>query len=69
MLGTQQYLAVLTCVACLQTSFSPGCGGCFTYNIPGGLTYHKALNKTYKNEQDGYLMAWRAAHWANVGVL
>ena len=30
-----------------------------------GLHYGSKLKKTYEHWQDGLLMAWRAAHWAN----
>eukprot|EP01062_Namystynia_karyoxenos_P003506 TRINITY_DN11258_c0_g1_i1.p1 TRINITY_DN11258_c0_g1~~TRINITY_DN11258_c0_g1_i1.p1 ORF type:complete len:903 (+),score=355.61 TRINITY_DN11258_c0_g1_i1:80-2788(+) len=53
---------------CQSPPFSQGCGGCFTWNIPGGLRFTKdqlprAAN--YTNMQDAQLFAWRKAHWAN----
>jgi len=48
-----------------QTKFSKGCGGCFTWNIPGGLNYKDSLKKNYTTWQDAHLVAWRKSHWAN----
>jgi hypothetical protein len=49
-----------------QDTFSKGCGGCFTWNVPSGLKVGtKLAGKNYSNWEDAYLFAWRAAHWAN----
>ena len=45
-----------------------GCGGCFTYNIPGGLNSLGNLShypSLMKDPSHAYLNAWRVAHWAN----
>ena len=48
-----------------------GCGGCFTYYLPGGLNTKTSLPKSYPSlskigtKNKAYLSAWRAAHWAN----
>jgi len=49
-----------------QDTFPQGCGGCFTWNIPGGLKFGDKLgNKTYKHIENAVIFAWRRAHWAN----
>jgi len=48
-----------------QTRFGGGCGGCTTWNIPGGLNYSNSLKKKYATWQDAHLVAWRKSHWAN----
>merc|ERR1719266_521512 len=48
-----------------QSKFSKGCGGCFTWNFPGGLNYKTSLKKNYTSWKDAHLVAWRKAHWAN----
>jgi hypothetical protein len=47
------------------SEFSGGCGGCFTYRIPGGLKVGDQIKKKYTKWQDGYIVAWREAHWSN----
>lgn len=47
------------------SEFSSGCGGCFTYSIPGGLKVGDNIKKKYTRWQDGYIVAWREAHWSN----
>eukprot|EP00750_Incisomonas_marina_P033658 INCI9923.3.p1 GENE.INCI9923.3~~INCI9923.3.p1 ORF type:complete len:923 (-),score=130.23 INCI9923.3:2785-5553(-) len=51
-----------------QSTFSEGCGGCFTWNIPSGMQYTpSALPRApnYTNVEDAQFFAWRKAHWAN----
>eukprot|EP00937_MAST-01D_sp_MAST-1D-sp2_P001006 g1006.t1 len=50
-----------------QSTFSTGCGGCFTWNIPSGFKYgdQLPLHESYTNISDAQFFAWRKAHWAN----
>eukprot|EP00054_Salpingoeca_dolichothecata_P007214 m.41893 g.41893 ORF g.41893 m.41893 type:complete len:814 (+) comp16925_c0_seq2:2-2443(+) len=48
-----------------QSKFSDGCGGCFTWNIPSGLDFQKSVPFPLEYWQNGIMMAWRQAHWAN----
>jgi len=53
---------------CQDHTFGKGCGGCFTYNIPGGLTTKTSLPSYPSLQKDASratLSAWRVAHWAN----
>jgi hypothetical protein len=53
---------------CSSPPFSAGCGGCFTWNIPGGIDFPSAMLQPYDKERllsNGHVVAWRAAHWAN----
>jgi hypothetical protein len=52
---------------CQPPPFSPGCGGCFTWNIPDGLRAAPLVNRSSYTQagKDAQLFAWRKAHWAN----
>ena len=48
-----------------SSSFSIGCGACFTYSIPGGLKIGDQIKTNLTTWQDGYVLAWRVGHWSN----
>lgn len=53
---------------CSSPPFSAGCGGCFTWNIPGGIDAPARMLQDYDKKRlvsNGHVVAWRAAHWAN----
>jgi hypothetical protein len=53
---------------CSSAPFSKDCGGCLTYNVPGGLDFPADMLQPYDRDRlvsNGQLVAWRKAHWAN----